>query len=368
MQNLFDLMPEVQLGVHHFPAWRYVRAGLQRNLETVLRYYRQNPTAVRGGHLLKQVLGAVDVPLSHPTERYYDLVDARAFNVAKASKITSSVSYGKSHDGVFYGPGNTELLVLNNDSFDPLAAHANWQNLAPIQVLRHPMSDLGLPILDGVRNYGSEEGLAVITINITLLAVQYRAFRLAEDLIQAQSEDSERSVMQFLRMYVLPNMLASHLDVAVFNRISNLAFGAPLGESTYRHPFAMPDYAAKCDAVLQDELVALGAQGQNWTGILRTILAVTKENMDEVMRLPQIAPTRQVLWALVAARTNALAFIFRTSRNGAATTNAQEVNRLRRAVRAYQSDKTLENQVPADVYWEIQSEIDGILGKPTGSP
>lgn len=360
MQNLFHLLPEVHLGIQHFPAWLYVRDGLRRNLETVQRYYRQNPTAVRGTHFLHRVLGAVNVPLSHNLERYYDLVDARAFNVARALKMTSSVSLGSAFDGIFYGAGNTEILVLDSDMFDPFEADANWQNLAPVKVLRHPMSDLGLPILDGLRNYGSEEGLAVITINVAMLAVQYRAFRRNEAQVAEQSHDSERSVMQFIRMYVLPNMLASHLDLAIFNRLDNLSSGAPLGESTYKHTFVLPNYRGRATQVLEQALDSLHVKSQPWPGLLRTIPAVTMENMDEVMALPQIAPTRQVVWAMVAARTNALALIFRLARPGAATTNSQEVNKLRRALVSYQSDQTLHNQVPAEIYWQIQSEIDGI--------
>lgn len=361
MQNLFSLMPEVHLGTFKVPQWLYVREGLQRNVAAVQAYARQNPTAVRAQHFLVRLLGAIDVSHAHNLERYYDIVDSRALNVAMALKMTSPIYPGQVFEGEFYGWGNREILIAHNTDFDPYEAHQNWQSLAPIQVLRHPLSDLGLPILDGVKNFGSEKGLVVLLINIPLLAVQYRAFSQDDDRYNQDLPGSMRTVEQFLRMYVLPNMLASHLDLAIFNRISCLQAHQPVGHSTYRHPFFLPDYSHRCDQVLQEVLDKLYLGSQMLPGILRSVPAVTLENMDEVMRVPQVVQTRQVLWALITARTNALSFMFKASRLGAAITNGQEVQRLRRAALSWKSDKILRSALPIDLFWQVQREIDGIL-------
>jgi hypothetical protein len=359
MQNLFDLLPEVGLGIVKFPEWRYVRDGLGRNLATVHAFYRQNPTAVRSQHLLVRLLHSLNVPLSHNLERYYNLVDSVALDVAKVLKLTSPLMPGQLHKGIFYGEGVDEVLVAHDTVFDPFEAHRNWQTLEPVKVLRHPMSDLGLPVLDGVRNYGSQKGFAVISINIPMMAVQYRAFRLSED--ELAGGDSQRSLMHFVRMYVLPNMLATHLDLALFNRIDFMQQGASQGVSNFRHPFYITDFSAKVDDTYENVLETLAAQNKLWTGVLRTVPAVTTENMDEAMRLPKVVPTRQVVWAILISRTNALSFMMRTSREGGTTMNQSEVNRLRRMLTMYQSDRLLRNQLPADAYWNVQSEIDDIL-------
>lgn len=361
MHNLFSLLPEVGQGIMKFPEWLYVRDGLTRNLASVQTYYRRNPTAVVSSHFLVRLLHSITVPQSHNLERYYDNVDSIALNLSMALKMTSSIFQGKLWDGVFYGPGNTEILIANSESFDPVQADAAWQDQTPVQVLRHPMSDLGLPILDGKRNYGTESGLVVLSINIPLLAVMYRAFRNNEAAIVDAQVESERSVMQFLRMYVLPNMLASHLDLAVFNRIDNLEKGAPLGASTYKHPFYMTDYSHRVDYVQEHILENLHNVGKNFTGVLRSIPVVSKANADEVMAVPQMAPTRQVLWALVISRLNAINFMFRINREGPGMRNQSEVNRAKRMALMYKSDSLMRNVLPLELYMEVQSEIDGIL-------
>lgn len=343
-----------------FPEWLYVRDGLNRNLATVLRYSRKNPTAVESSHFLVRLLHSIPVPQSHNLERYYENVDAMALNVSMALKMTSPINQGKLFDGVFYGPGNSEILIAHNEGFDFEKAHQDWENLAPVQVLRHPMSDLGLPILDG-DNYGAEVGLVVVSINIPMLALQYRAFRINEDLVTDGERDSQRSVMQFIRMYVLPNMLPSHLDLALFNRMDNLEKGAPLGASLYRHPFYMTDYASRALYVQEHILDNLRKFSKDFSGILRSVPAVTKETMDEVMATPDLAPTRQVLWALVLSRLNAISFMFRVAKDGPGTRNQSEVSRFKRAALAWKSDHLMRSMLPLDMYFEVESEINGIL-------
>lgn len=360
MHNLFSLLPAVGQGILKFPEWLYVRDGLQRNLNTILRFSRKNPTAVESSHFLVRLLHSIAVPKSHNLERYYENVDAIALNVSMALKMTSAIHQGKIFNGVFYGPGNSEILIANNEGFDFEQAHQSWQDLRPVEVLRHPMSDLGLPILDG-ENYGSEQGLVVISINIPMLALQYRAFRLNEELVSAGQTESQRSVMQFIRMYVLPNMLPSHLDLALFNRIDNLEKGAPLGQSRYRHSFYITDYTPRVTALQDHILDNLYRVAKNFSGILRSVPTVSKENADEVMAVPDIAPTRQVLWALVIARLNALSFMFRLSREGAGVRNQSEVNKVVRSAIAYRSDKLMRAMLPLELYYEVQAEIDSIL-------
>jgi hypothetical protein len=224
MHNLFNLMPNIEHGILRLPEWAYVRTELRRNLDRVIAYYRKHPTAVHSAHFLVRLLQSITVPKSLNLERYYYNVDAGALNLSMALKMTSSIYRGQLFDGVFYSDCK-EILIAHSEPFDFHQAHRNWETLCPIEVLRHPLSDLGLGLPDGDK-IGSDYGIAVISINIPMLAVQYRAFRINEEYLTGNS-DSQRSVMQFIRMYVIPNMLPSHLDHCLFNRIYNLHIGAP---------------------------------------------------------------------------------------------------------------------------------------------
>lgn len=359
MQNLFHLVSPIGQGILKFPEWLYVRDGLKRSLGQVISFYRSNPMAVPSSHFLVRLLHSINVPQSQPLERYFDNVDAMALNMSMALKMTSSIYRGQVFDGIFYGPGNTELLVAHSESFDIFHAHRNWEALAPVKVLRHARSDLGMNIPDGT-NTGTESGMTVISINIPMLAVQYRAFRLNEMAKADSSTESQLSIMQFIHMYVLPNMLFSHLDYALFNRIDNLRKGAPLGVSKKSHSFWLTDYSKKCDQVYNTILYKLDHIGKDFTGILRTIPIVTRNSMEELMLLPDMAPTRQVLWALVIARLPALAFLFKLLREGPGARNQSEINTIMRAMVAYKSDNLMRSMLPLELYFEVQEDIDSV--------
>lgn len=360
MHTLFNLMSSLGQGVLKAPEWNYVRSGLQRNITTVLRYYRRNPTAVMSNHFLVKLLHTISFPLSYSLDRYYNNVDAASFNVAAALKITTSTNSGHVFDGVFYGPGNKEIIIGNDESFDPQQADANWQNLCPVRVLRHPRTDLGLNILDGVHS-AVETGLCVISINIAMLAIQYRAFRINEAETNGVAGESELSVMQFVRMYVLPNMLFSHLDVAVFNRITALQEGAPFGVPPKQHSFYLTDYSERVTAVQKQLLSNLTKQSHDFATTLRSIPVVFKDDLGEVMSLPDIAPTRQVLWALVIAQLPLIDFLIRVSKESPGTRNRAEINRILKNVAAYKSDNLMRSMLPYEFYYDVQDTIDNIV-------
>ena len=354
-------------GILKDPNWLYVRDGLYRNLSNVINFNRTNPTAVKSNHFLVRLLQSIAVPQSQNTERYYINVDTMALNLSMNLKMTSPIFKGEVHKGVFYGDGSTEILIAHNEEFDPVKATKNWENQIPVKVLRHPFSDLGLIVPDGIKS-STDEGLSVIAINIPLLAIMYRAFRINENSLSTQmSEDdvayteSERSIMMFLKMYVLPNMLPSHLDQAIFNRIHYLEIGAPLGDCIRKHSFYQVDYSARMLYIHNNILNMLHRVDKDFTGVLRSIPAVANISMFESMALPDIVETRQVLPAIFMARLNVLSFLFRIAKNGASAKNQSLVNEIRRTVRYYGHMGQLKTLLPYDIYFDTKEEINSIL-------
>ena len=76
MYSLFNFMPETLSAVTKVSGWSNLQAGLQRNLNTVMQYYRTHPMAVESDHLLVRLLQSIDIPLSQNPERYQDNVQA----------------------------------------------------------------------------------------------------------------------------------------------------------------------------------------------------------------------------------------------------------------------------------------------------
>ncbi len=309
------------------PKWNYVKTGLAINLERVLTYNRLYPFALPGQHFLVKLLAAIAGSLATPLERYYDRVDSLALGLSMTLGMTSSYNRGRVHDGVFYGEGCTEVLLLDDDYFDYFKAHERWQEAQPIKVLEHPKSDLRfLPPLG--RTTSPEQGLVVISINIAMLAVMYRAFEL-----QKQRVGGTKSMYHFLGGWVIPNMLRSHVDIAVFNRYKRGALGISdhQNEPTLGHPFRLAEYGYIVDECVQWSLEHVKRQHRNFHTTLSNLPAVRAPNMLHALLMPDMPPTLQVDWALHAARLQAIVFLLQVCRPTAAATDRDTLSRIVRA-------------------------------------
>jgi hypothetical protein len=372
MYRLFNKLNEATQGIIHPPYWPYVRDGLQRNLNTVIDYYRNNPTAVNSSHFIVKLLQSITIPQSQNIERYYDNVDSMSLNLSMALKMTSSIYHGRIFDGVFYGPGSIEILIANNEDFDAEEADINWEELRPIQVLRHPKTNLGLKLPDGTAD-NEETGIAVISINIPMLAVQYRAFRYREinrrsdDQVMVENEAydtySEKSAMEFVRMYVIPNMMNSHLDMVLFNRILNMQRGLPVNNIVRYHPFYLTDFSEKLNGIQEAILINIQTVKRSFADILKSVGLVTCENAFDFMKVPDTAPTRQITWALAISRLNALSFIFNVFSEGPGTRNQNEVDYIVRHMIAYKSNSIMKTMLPQKVYYEVEAEMEDVMKK-----
>ena len=340
----------------------YLKPALERNVETVITYYRRSPFAVKSQHFLVRLLHAITTPKSQELLRYYDNVEASALNIAMTMGMTSPISRGNLFNGIFYGPGNVEVLIADNTPFDPVAADADWENLEPIRVLRHPRSDLTMNIPNG-KNTGIEEGLVVVSVNIPLLAIQYRAFRQEENRLAFITGANQRSIMQFMHMYPLTNMVRSHMDVVMFNRMDRMIRGLPMGETTQKHPFYLIDYSKELNLFHERTIESLQDTAKGVYDTLRSIPAVTKENLVEVMDLPDMAATRQVVWALVLARLPALNFLFRMAKDGPSTKNGMEVNTIKRRLLQLRTEHLFQsvfNRYPS-LHMDVEMELKDLM-------
>lgn len=354
MHTLFNMEIVSRQGILKPPQWNYVREGFKDNLSKVITYYRKNPQAVKSDHFLVKLLQSITVSQSLDTVRYYNAVDAMALNMSMALKMTSSIYPGKVFNGIFYGLGNDEILIATDMGFDPLYAHDHWRDVCAVQVLRHPRSDLYLTLADG-KSTGREQGVVVVTVNIPLLAIQYRAFRMNERLATL---DSQQSVMQFVHMYVLPNMLPGHLDYAIFNRLfMRLLFKEP-GINERKLPFFLTDYSQRADDVLKEVLNTVSTHAYRFDTIMRSIPSVTASEGIETFKLPELAPTRQVLWSLVVSRLPILEFLFRIYDRVRSSQNSGEINKVLRAALFYRNDGTLRDNLPLDLYYDAMETVD----------
>lgn len=305
MQTLFNQNPSASRGVVISPQWPQARYGLTRNLNQVVSYYHDRNISVRSNHLLARILNSLRVSLDATFERYYEQIDSSVAYTSMNFKLTNSIYQGVIWDGVFYGPGTREVLIGHNTPFDLYDCVRHWKDASPVTILDHNKSDLELHIPNGMA-YSSETGYAVIAINITMLAVMWRCFLIEQRALMDKGL-TPKTTPQFIHTYVLPNALASHLDIAIVNRLIRLVTKAPEPFVNRRQPMALGDFSLLTDKVLNLAIERLTNANLSMHDMLCNIPTVTSVNAAEAMMVPPLAPTRQYAWAEVVARVKIIA-------------------------------------------------------------
>lgn len=351
MLELFRTIPATDAGRITTPQWPYLQRGLKNNLHKTQQYYRvYNPT-LRAEHFLVRLLQSLAVPMSLPTDRYYENVDAIALTHSMRMGMSSSIYDGNVFRGIFYGAGMPEILIATDDPFDFEAIHQNWRTTSAVTVLMHGKSDLGFHLPNG-QSYSNERGLTVIQINIAMLAVQYRAF-VMEQL--KTPEQSSRTIMQFLAGHVLTNMLPSQLEISLFNRLYKRAYGIEDGssDSLRKHPFGLTYYDAMVDNTLDKALEIIGKAKLEFNAVLNNCPSVLFETAHRSLIMPDIAPTRQIDYILIASRLKVIDFLMRTCKPELKAKNQQHLNQIARALRSSDALNLMRSRFPSDVVREL---------------
>lgn len=362
MYSLIDVDPNKEYGVARVPEWKAVRDGLQRNLLAMLQHYRHLAYAVAPDHLLVQLLQSINVPLSMNSDRYYSNISLNALAVANTFQLTTPFGEGKVFRGVFFHKGVSEVILAFDEAFDYERVEKEWQHATPVRVLRHPFTDVVLRLPNG-RFANPQSGIAVIAVNAALLAFQYRAFARSEQQLQKVDPSyTQKNLMQFVHMYVLPNMLESYLDYALFNRVNHLLLDLPMSALPSREAVHLPNYTRQVDYVLNKVLGLLAASEYTAPASLAAIPAVTHPDLRAVMYVPDVVPTRQILWSVILARLPMLLFLIRVTGHEGRVSNQTGLAGVAVMLSRFKRQRVFDAVLPKELYQPTMDAIDEIVG------
>lgn len=355
MQNIFNDYHVPKVGISVDPNWRYIRSGLKRNISEAILYYRSKNFSVKNNHLLVSFLRSSSVSISGTIEDFYNHHQNNGVRSSTIFNMTSSLGRGTIFNGVFLGAGSKEIIIASDDYYNPVDLEANWEDIAAVTFLDHPKSDTSLLLANG-KAYSTEEGTSVININVPALMVQYRCWlKQQKELVDLGHGAYSTSV--FVHRYVLPNMLNSQLDVAIFNRLNNFINGAPIGIPKYRHAFVLVDYNDRIDKVLKAIAVKQSNKDRDFHTMMREIPLINKNNLLEFARLPENAPTRQLIWAEIVARIKYISFLIHTNPANGLKLNMGTINYIKKMFDQLENSKGLEQIEDKSIIRDLEAEI-----------
>lgn len=318
------------------PKFNYILNAQEGNLKKTISYYRNANFATKSDHLLVRLLQSLPsgrgIPIMHYRYMIEDLVD----ELAQTLSLTSSTSYGKAiKPGVFLGDDSEEVIILTTENFSTSNLQNTWDDLEPIRFLKHPKSDLGLRIPLG-EGYSDEVGPSVILINLPMLACQYKLWRESiEDM------EYQETVMQFLVKYPIANSLNSYQQVVFTNILYKLFNGERIDDIDDNHPFYLNRYYDKTIEGLSDLLHYHLDKKQSFGEFLEGTTLLNDKSLREVIAIPKMALTRQVVWGLTIARLELISMLLTWDERVGGGYNRKEIIQVKRSLRRLTSDKTM---------------------------
>lgn len=360
MYNLFNEDSTAYTGDINISILNFVKGNLSRELNRLVLYFREVQNAVNSNHFLTRIMNQIPISLQEDLDYYYLKTLDRSQDIAMSLKMTSAIYKGKVFDGMIYGPSTKEIYISVAEDLDNYR-DVDWKDLKPIRVLAHPRTSI---FFNPIRNedFENEIGVAVFAIDITMLMIQYRKW--SSDPQSFDKTVSDRSMMQFIAMVVLPSILYSHLDVAIFNRLNSWRYGTAPNDSVPKFPIAIINYTNQLDKVLIDLNEKLDRFKKEFVGVLRNVPSVSTENYLKVIRTPPMAITRNNKWALFVSRIPTIKFLFRRANDLDINRNMVERNEIMRQLREFKNDRTLEQALPPEMFKEVIKDLDEHVMKP----
>lgn len=333
----------------------YVKAMHQSNLDRVVSHYRRSAKSVRSDHLLVQLLQHIHLDLSNNLLVFRDRVKDIVDDLTRSFDLTSPINYGKAlSPGMLYGKDTSEIILVTEEEFNLDHARNNWERLEPLKFLTHPKTDLGLNLPYG-EGYSVEKGVVVATLNLPMLACQYRLWFERE---LRRNPERPGTVTQFVAQYPIPNSMSSQQDIAFLNRLTQIFYGEAVSEHTGNHPFFLNTRDVETNKGLLNLVQQVERRRLGFSEFLETVTPINEISYQKVIALPRMVNTRQVVWALVIARLPVISFLLHWGEVVGNNRNRQDLNQIRRSLRQLRHDRGLDQLKDPELSTWVEEFID----------
>lgn len=308
MYTLFDITEADRR--HHItiPTFEHVKNILHTQTQKVQDYHRFFNNHTPSNHLLIRLIYSLNVSFERELFSYVGAARDRTDKLAKTYKLIHPTNQKvETWDGTFYNTNTAEYIIASDENFDIAMAWEKWESIVPVKIHSHPFTDMSVGIPNGKYPMQLTKGPAVISINIPMLALQYRAW-----VTHRQNRDeTSLNLQSFVHNYVLTNMVKRHLEICLINRTIAFCTEQPISEFTRQHPIQVTNYSGKVDEVLIARDKYLGQRKVDFAQLYLVYKPLYFESWAKILKLPKMAPTRFSRWIFLLSYLPYIEFYLR---------------------------------------------------------
>lgn len=325
-------------------------------IDKVITYYNFAVKTLKSQHVLSRMLYTLNVSMEDDFATYMKGVVARTPYLYRNFGVGTAYSKAVPHDSMFYGEDGVELWIGDEETGNIFTQAERWTTLRPVHPITHQNVDLKLSVMETDYRYSFTD-LSVVSINLPLLAIQYRMWYKTQE-----EADTATYIDKFIKQYVLPNMLVPHTDLVVLNRLMDLFYNGSvvLDYNPPKLPISIIDYSDKLDSVLMELLGRINNGVFRYEEFLQIIPGLTNLHIEESLRLPDIPLTKQARMLLMLSRLRYIKFFIDLGGERSLRLNKHHIGDLKRNLMYLRND-ALFNDIPFAVHTDYTLMIEEIL-------
>lgn len=284
--------------------------------------------------ILTQILTNITEEFTGDLSDYMRRVDRVGTDLSRTLGLVSNYGEGKLFNSTLY-PGCNEIFIqARNEDYMWSDLWYSWRTIPSVTVVDHPFTDLTY-FEPGVTNPARVEGdgLAIFHVDIALLYIQWQFF---------MSSNPGVTVEFFLTSVVYPNMMKSHMDIVMFNRVMlrmGLIKECKVTKSNLM--FNQQSLDQEMDRIVDTVLKNIDGRRLTYGQMVSAVPSIFGEDYLSSTDDPGLMPTIQSMWVTLAMRFKRLAYILYLGRKQGWANMTTERAVILRSIIRIKSDKQL---------------------------
>ena len=327
---------------------------VQQQFAKLKKYYTEFPPLAKENSVIGKLLNDMKVTARLDWESIYDRTTDDAGRLCQLNGIMSPISNGMIHNkGDILPKGKDELYVYVRFPMEFEDLESTWMDLQPVRWLQHDSSDINMPLLGSRRaiymNLSGNMDYGVIAIDIGMLAVKYHCWRHFH--LSKLKMGSSPNKGSFIGGWVLPDMVPSFHDIAMFNRLVTITNGKTPDTNGNTHSFTVYHLDPLINKVIEQSIYFVTKKRLlQWDEVYGYMPSFFNGDMFTALCIPSVPDTRQLSWALDVARLSMISWSLKNIRTKNLYTDRRFLNDIKIDLRGIMSSNILKAKLKYDYY------------------
>lgn len=347
-----------EYAIKKYSRFDFIKRQYLHEINKLLDYYHNRDRSVPGGNLFYKLIHGIDVNIYDNVGDYFRYVDRNSEYVAKTMKLTMNSAQGEVFENLFYRDNSYAIVNYVTSDYDLYDIEKNWIKYSPLTVTYSNITDLDFYLFDRTKRPSSTV-VMVTELDVNLMMLMYYHW-----CKQRLAQDRSTNPGAFVYKVLYPNMMVSHIDIAIFNRLMYKFYKYTMPEFELDHPFHIINFTRYIDDILNNILKDLDKSAYHLEQLINSVPTITHKDMLEALYINRKYPTRQSEWAIWIARLKYMNFLIDILGERGVARNRDLLYHLPSKIKALENRSThFEMILPNVMLTDFKFEIEKIKQK-----